>query len=134
MRTTVAGGWLRAASEDLHVARICLASSPPAVSSAAFHCQQCAEKLIKAALILAETPFPKTHKLAELIQLLPESVPAQTVGVMRRVADLTPWALSGRYPGAAELSDKPPTLQGVETAISDLEVLQNLVQAAAERV
>jgi hypothetical protein len=57
MRTTVAGDWLRAASEDLHVARICLASSPPAVSSAAFHCQQCAEKLIKAALILAETPF-----------------------------------------------------------------------------
>jgi hypothetical protein len=53
---------------------------------------------------------------------------------MRRVADLTPWALSGRYPGAAELSDKPPTLQGVETAISDLEVLQNLVRAAAERV
>ena len=69
--------------------------------------------------------------LAELVQLLPESVPAQTVGAMRRVADLTPWALSGRYPGAAELSDKPPTLQGVETAISDLEVLQNLVRAAA---
>ena len=130
MRTTVAGDWLRAASEDLHVARICLASSPPAVSSAAFHCQQCAEKLIKAALILAETPFPRLDKLAETGPA-PSGERARANG-WSHAACGRPYALgaSGRYPGAAELSDKPPTLQGVETAISDLEVLQNLVRAA----
>lgn len=133
MRTTVAGDWLAAGSEDLRVARLCLAGDPPAVSSAAFHCQQCAEKLIKGCLILAESPFPRTHRLEQLIELLPSSVPAELVTAMRRVAGLTPWVVAGRYPGAAAGSGNPPTFNGVETAVRDLESLRQLVAAAIER-
>jgi HEPN domain-containing protein len=40
-------GWVASADIDLDAARRCLAD-PPNVAAAAYHCQQAAEKLIKA--------------------------------------------------------------------------------------
>ena len=44
-------GWVASADIDLDAARRCLAD-PPNVAAAAYHCQQAAEKLIKAVLVI----------------------------------------------------------------------------------
>jgi len=44
----------------------CLTDEPPDVEDALFHCQQAAEKALKAVLIWHDRPFKKTHDLAAL--------------------------------------------------------------------
>ncbi len=56
-------GWVRRAPSDLRAAEIC-ATEPPA--TALFHCQQAAEKYLKACLTWNQTAFRKTHDLKEL--------------------------------------------------------------------
>ncbi|MBI4023486.1 MAG: HEPN domain-containing protein [Verrucomicrobia bacterium] len=65
-------------------------------SSIGFHCQQAAEKLLKALLSQKEIRFQKTHDLQELMTLLvkagsplPES--------LSRVDEWTPYAVEWRY-------------------------------------
>ncbi|MBM3475488.1 MAG: HEPN domain-containing protein [Armatimonadetes bacterium] len=53
--------------EDLAVARLCLEATPAMVRSAAFHCQQAAEKHLKAWLLaLGELENQLTHSLPDL--------------------------------------------------------------------
>ena len=53
----VALGWLRKADSDLKNAELCLAADE-ALDTACFHCQQAAEKAIKAFLIDRSLNFP----------------------------------------------------------------------------
>lgn len=48
-----AGRWLAKADEDIAVAELALDHAPPLVDPAAFHCQQAAEKILKALLVAA---------------------------------------------------------------------------------
>lgn len=43
----------------------------PSLSGAAYHCQQAAEKLVKALLAQSAIVFPKSHDIAALVALLP---------------------------------------------------------------
>jgi len=36
-----------------------------------FHCQQAVENLLKALLVFAGVPFPRTHDVLQLFQMLP---------------------------------------------------------------
>ncbi len=135
VRPELAARWLAKADEDLRTAKLCAQADPPIVSMAGYHCQQCAEKLIKACLLLAEVPFGKTHNFGALIGQVPEGFPAEIVAAMERVRGLTDWAFSGRYP--SKLSKKEPeqpTLPAVERAIHNLDTLRSMVAAAIERV
>lgn len=61
-----------------------------------FHCQQAAEKLLKAVLIHAGIQFRRTHDLAELVQLLEDhhiSLPE----FLANLDTLTPFAVEYRY-------------------------------------
>lgn len=53
-----AAGWIVSADTDLDAARRCVAD-PPNVAVAAYHCQQAAEKLIKAVLVALCIPYPR---------------------------------------------------------------------------
>ena len=57
VRPELAARWLAKADDDLRTAKLCAQANPPIVTMAGYHCQQCAEKLIKAGLILAEVPI-----------------------------------------------------------------------------
>jgi HEPN domain-containing protein len=63
-----------------------------------FHCQQCAEKYLKARLQEAEIPFPKTHNLLALLQLV---LPVEPLWLALRpgLKRLTGYAIELRYPG-----------------------------------
>ena len=58
--------WWTKASHDLAAGRALLAASPPPLDIAVYHCQQAAEKAIKAWLVWKDMPFPKTHDLEAL--------------------------------------------------------------------
>jgi HEPN domain-containing protein len=65
-----------------------------------FHCQQCAEKYLKALLVFHGVSFPKTHDLRLLVDLVPKGVP---LGVTReRIVPLNRYTIEGRYPGEWE--------------------------------
>lgn len=59
-------GWLSKAANDLRGARIDLEADPPLIEDALFHCQQAAEKSLKALLTSHDSSFKKTHDLDEL--------------------------------------------------------------------
>jgi HEPN domain-containing protein len=65
-----------------------------------FHCQQCAEKYLKALLVSLGVHFPKTHDLRLLLDLVPEHV---LLDLRRtRVIPLNRYVIEGRYPGEWE--------------------------------
>jgi HEPN domain-containing protein len=58
--------WLERAADDLREAAHDLTAAPLLVRGAVFHCQQAAEKALKAFLAAHERPFRRTHDLDEL--------------------------------------------------------------------
>ena len=64
--------WLKYAYKDLQSARI-LISDELLLSTAAFHCQQCIEKSLKALLELNDKRIPKIHDLRKLLNNVEEN-------------------------------------------------------------
>ena len=58
--------WIAYAEEDYKAAKTLLGLKKPLLGAACFHAQQCAEKYLKALLILRNFEFPKTHDLPTL--------------------------------------------------------------------
>ncbi len=63
----------------------------------AYHAQQCAEKSLKAVLVLQGIDFPYTHDLSRLIRLCPKD--ASWIPVATKAESLTIYAAATRYPG-----------------------------------
>jgi HEPN domain-containing protein len=91
--------WLQRAAEDLAAAA--LLTAPATLRSALFHCQQAAEKSLKAFLTWHQTPFPKTHDLTLLSGFCLE-LDASLDTVMAPSLALTRFAVAMRYPGEIE--------------------------------
>jgi HEPN domain-containing protein len=85
-------GWLRRAAADLRDADVDLAADPPLIGDAVFHCQQAAEKALKAFLAWHDVPFRKTHDLAEVGQQCKLRPVSRTES--QKVAKVSAW----RYP------------------------------------
>jgi len=96
-----AARWLVFVDEDLRVAEILVAVSPPALRTAAFHCQQAAEKMAKALLIAFSAEVPRIHDVSELAALVADVEPAFGKAVAE-LGDLTGWYLAVRYADSAE--------------------------------
>jgi HEPN domain-containing protein len=62
--------WVDKAEKDYRVALILARSREPFHDQACFHCQQCAEKYLKALLQELGLPVPRTHNLLALRTLL----------------------------------------------------------------
>ena len=91
--------WLDKGEDDFRVATSLMRSRKAKVPDAiCFHCQQCAEKLLKARLCEDGTPFPKTHDLAALVQLLVATYPLWS-SLSPAASNLNAYAVSTRYPG-----------------------------------
>jgi HEPN domain-containing protein len=62
-----------------------------------FHTQQCAEKYLKALLVLKGVEFPKTHDLRLLLQRIPSYM---VLGLdFNEVLQLNRYTVEARYPG-----------------------------------
>ena len=90
--------WVRKAEEDWDGACELAARKPPLRDLACFHCQQAAEKYLKALLQESGAAIPKTHDLEDLLDLLlPHDL---TLAPLRRgLSSLSRYAVEYRYPG-----------------------------------
>lgn len=90
--------WLRKALHDLRAAERLLLGPDPLCDAAGFHCQQAAEKALKAYLTWRDEPFEKTHSLVALVAKWLAWDPS--FEELRTAATtLTPYAVASRYPG-----------------------------------
>jgi HEPN domain-containing protein len=118
--------WLRKADDDLRSAQVDLAADPPLIEDALFHCQQAAEKAMKAFLTAHDTTFRKTHDLDELAAAC-GAIDATLNDALDPARDLTVFAWAFRYPGADE---PPPETEAHES----LTLAQTTVAALRERL
>lgn len=65
-----------------------------------FHAQQCAEKYLKAFLVLKGVDFPRNHDIETLVARLPEGIDVGLSATEQR--RLTTYATVTRYPGDYE--------------------------------
>ena len=89
--------WLIKSLHDLGSARRLMEGDEPYLDTAVYHCQQAAEKVLKAFLTYHDILFERTHDLIELLELSLAQEPA--FKQWREVAEeLTPYAVQYRYP------------------------------------
>ena len=92
--------WVKKAEDDLRAATVLLAGAQPLHDQVCFHCQQLAEKYLKALLEEAALPIPKTHDCSVLLTLLP--TPYRSLQRCARGLNLvTRYAVAPRYPGTS---------------------------------
>ena len=98
--------WVKKAEADFATARRELgARHLPNYDAVCFHAQQCAEKYLKARLQEADRPFPKTHDLAALLELLlPVDPTLETARPALNV--LSSYAVETRYPGESATKEE----------------------------
>jgi HEPN domain-containing protein len=105
--------WLVKASLDLRAAQHDLEASPPLSADAVFHCQQAAEKALKAFLAWHDEPFRKTHNLEELGRQA-AALDSSLGSLVDRAGGLTEYAWKFRYPG----EPGEPTREETEQALA----------------
>lgn len=116
--------WMQKSEHDLAAARRCL-GGPEALSDVVvFHCQQAAEKALKAFLTSRGLTFGKTHDLSALVTRCVEIDPAFG-NLLRSAQLLTPYAVTFRYPNTVV----EPTEGEATDAISAAEEFHELVKA-----
>ena len=100
--------WLTKAASDLRSARVLGAAEEAPLDTAIYHCQQTAEKAVKAFLVHQGKPYEKTHDIEVLVDLASEVNSA--FDTLTDAADaLTPYATKFRYPNATFAVEPQPT-------------------------
>ena len=107
--------WMIYGDEDLRLARhaLTLLSGCP-YRLIAYHAQQCAEKYLKAYLVYHRIDFPYTHNISRLLELCEEN--SGWPSKIREAEELTPFAITARYPGEDEKVTKKEALRAVGIA------------------
>lgn len=124
MNAEVVAEWLRRVERDLRTARLCCDTDDPMPEQAAYHVQQAAEKLTKAALVAAQKRPRKGHHIGEFARRLPPSFAnRERFLALDRFSDYV-WA--HRYP-EQDLTRQQPSVPSVAEArawIADIEALK----------
>ena len=117
--------WLAKAQRDLAAARVLAANPLPLLDTAVYHCQQAAEKAVKAYLAYRDQEFERTHDVEVLLRLAMLSDEAfrdwLDVGI-----ELTPYARIYRYPGS---SAAEPSREQYERAVAAAEGVYRFVES-----
>ena len=91
--------WVEKAEEDFLTAnREANAAPRPNNNASVYHSQQCIEKYLKARLVEAGLPFPRTHDLARLLNLLLPVEPGWQA-YQAPLSGLSALSINVRYPG-----------------------------------
>ena len=107
--------WLSLADEDLSLASHALglgAKSPYRLI--AYHAQQCAEKYLKAFLVYNNVDFPYTHNIRRLLKFCAEL--AEWTDTLKGAEELTPYAITARYPGEEEEVSEAEAKRAIDLA------------------
>jgi HEPN domain-containing protein len=114
--------WIQKAEYDFGTAsREALVVDFPNYDAVCFHCQQCVEKYLKAALVKAGLEVPKIHDLLRLAEMVTPVLPEIKV-YEGDVDDLTDYAGNARYPGISS------TMDDVVKSIETMKVVRQLLR------
>lgn len=119
-----AKAWLVKSWRDLETARRAATGEPPFYDIAVYHCQQAAEKAVKAFLVHHGKPYEKTHDIEVLADLAGEIDPG--FSKLADAADaLTPYATRFRYPNSTFAVEPQPA--EYNEAMQHAEMIYNFV-------
>lgn len=118
--------WLRHAYSDLELAKAKELSDNVLLEELCFHAQQVAEKSLKGVLVAKGIPFPKTHNIRTLLDLLPQDIVIPQE--IEEAARLTDYAVMSRYPGVMEPVDEEEYREAVELAKCVLHWAEKIIQ------
>lgn len=97
--------WLEYAERDIGSANFLLNMRPIPMEIICFHCQQCAEKALKAVLVEHDIEPPKTHDLRHLCQMCVELQP-RFKELTAPFQELSSYGVVPRYPNGPEIDDR----------------------------
>jgi HEPN domain-containing protein len=121
--------WLTKAKHDLEAAQLLIRDQKRLLDIGVYHCQQAAEKALKAWLTAEDIVFPKTHSLEELLALCIPSA-GGFAQFRAQCEQLSPLAHEFRYPGDAV---EPPRAEA-EQALASAEEISSFCHAAVRGV
>jgi HEPN domain-containing protein len=118
-KRTEVRNWLIKSQHDLGSARRLMEGEEPYLDTAVYHCQQAAEKALKAFLTYQDVPFERTHDLRALLELCIAVAPS--FEEWRDIAEeLSPYAVRFRYPSDVlepERSEAEDALQHAQSFV-----------------
>lgn len=112
--------WINKAEEDYIVSLRENKAEPSIYSAVCFHCQQAAEKYLKAYMQELGIEFEKTHDLRFLFEKVKDKLPALT-DKADSLDELSIYAVESRYPGLPSLKED------AEKAIETMTDVRNAV-------
>lgn len=101
--------WLKFAENDLEAVRILSSHHPMQLEIICYHCQQAAEKALKAYLLFNGFVPPKTHNLENLADSCIE-LSSEFNDIIEECEYLNPFGVQPRYPFGFELVDSDATI------------------------
>ncbi len=107
--------WLKRAKSNLERAKAGKVSEGILYEDLCFDCEQAVEKSLKALLIHIEVPFPHTHSIASLIELI-EDNGIEVPDEIKESISLTAYAVSTSYPGDFEPVDEEEYQEALKIA------------------
>ncbi|HDH97173.1 MAG TPA: HEPN domain-containing protein [Proteobacteria bacterium] len=119
--------WIGKAELDIETAKILLDAAMEDYYPCAFHCQQAAEKFLKAYLVRHQIEFRKTHDLGELLRLV-GSVDTVLASALASCEWLTPYGVEFRYPGECPEVDR----RTAEKAFREAEAVKRRIMEKLE--
>lgn len=126
-RETVVQEWILKAKRDLASAVRLLEGDPPFLDTAVYHCQQAAEKALKAFLASHDRPLRRVHDLVLLVDECAD-LDASFAALAEAAEILTPYGTAFRYPGDAA---EPQPAEAIEAVACARAVLDHVGQALA---
>ncbi|OHD12908.1 MAG: hypothetical protein A2Y41_10885 [Spirochaetes bacterium GWB1_36_13] len=94
--------WLKYADDDLESAEILNKHYRKPLNIICYHCQQAAEKYLKAFLVSQSISFEKTHDLLKIIEACQETEQS-FLAIAGDCMILNPYSIITRYPSELEL-------------------------------
>jgi HEPN domain-containing protein len=116
--------WLAKAGSDLRTARLLCSAEDAPLDTAIYHCQQCAEKAVKAFLVHCGTTPRKTHDVRSLT-LEAATHESRFNELIEMAAALTPYAWEFRYPD--DLGETYPTRKEFDEALHHAQAIYDFV-------
>lgn len=117
--------WLNIAKRDLETAKILINHHKPVLENTCYHCQQCAEKSLKAYLEFSGVPVPFIHNLSDLCKRC-EQLQPRFKEVNVQANKLNPFISLTRYEECLDLTIADGKL-AVQRAEDVLEFVKNII-------
>ena len=119
--------WLRYARANVDHAEVGRAAGV-LIAYLCFDAQQAAEKALKAGLIARSVVFPRTHDLAELLDLA-RNAGLEVSDAVGRSATLTSFAVRGRYPGWGASLEEDDLVKALSAAQAVIDWAAKMIEA-----